>query len=119
MIWTEERRAAASADMIGRLARLKAARNRLQKIVMRTHLYPFDRVVLEAIDLVGEVRYWELPDLSGYSNSTCGTATHKLKLHGLVMKSAGRMRITERGKITLAIIRGKEQRARLALRRAA
>ena len=54
----------------------------------------------------------ELPDLAGYEQRTCDHAVICLRQMGLIEKNAGSNFVTEKGKIVLALIIGKESRAR-------
>jgi hypothetical protein len=68
--------------------------------------------VLQAIVEHGFVKTWDLPDLSGYPKGTSSSATCYLRRLGLVEVRAGFWVATERGKIALAIIFGKQARRR-------
>lgn len=79
----------------------------------------FERCVLEAI-----VRHPALPsclieDVSGYNGTYVALAIANLRRLALIEKIAGVYYATERGKIALAIIVGKETRARSRQRSAA
>jgi len=75
-------------------------------------LYNFDRDVLEAIDRAGEMQRCELQDRSGWGRRSADAAVHKLYKNELIYKTCNKYRLTDRGKIALALVRGKERRAR-------
>lgn len=74
----------------------------------------YERDVLEAIDRAGELRPYELTMESGWPATSCAAGQLRLRRFGLVYKAAQSLRLTDLGKIVLAITRGKEHRRRLA-----
>jgi hypothetical protein len=75
------------------------------------------RDILEVIVRERSVHRRELPDLSGYGLRAVAAGLTALRQLALIERAGGHYTATERGKIALAIIIGKESRAR-ARRRA-
>jgi hypothetical protein len=86
---------------------------------MRATLYSYERDTLEAIDRHGELRPYELSDQSGWPAASCAAAQGRLRRLGLLYRAGDSLRLTDAGKIVLAITRGKEHRARLLRRKPA
>lgn len=66
--------------------------------------------VLETVTRHGPINSADLVDLSGYTISHCSVAATILRRCGLMVPIHGKYEATERGKIALAIHRGKEKR---------
>jgi predicted transcriptional regulator len=84
----------------------------------RATLYSYERDTLEAIDRDGELRSYEIADQAGWAHGSCAAAVMRLRRFGLIYKAAYCWRLTDLGKVVLAVVRGKETRTR-AHRRAA
>lgn len=70
-----------------------------------------DRDVLEAIDRDPGLPFWGIADRSGYSTGTAAKSITRLKKDGFVERFSGGNHTSERGKIVLAILRGREAAA--------
>lgn len=74
---------------------------------------PAQVAILKAIVKHGPVKYYELEDLSGYASGTCHIAVARFKKLGLIRPEFGfPYEATEKGKIILAILMGKETKRR-------
>jgi predicted transcriptional regulator len=78
----------------------------------RATFYRYERDTLEAIDRAGELRSYEISDEAGWPGGSCAAAITRLRHFGLIYKAASAWRLTDRGKIVLAITRGKEMQDR-------
>lgn len=80
-------------------------------------MYRLVRCVLEALVLRGPTHKIELEDLSGYKLNSVGPALTFLNLHRLAERCPNRFgawQATDAGKIYIALVSGKEMRARAA-----
>lgn len=78
-------------------------------------MYPLVRCVLEALALQGRCHRIELADLAGYELNSVGPALTFLCLHAMAEPCTdkfGSWQATDAGKIYIALVRGKEMRAR-------
>lgn len=73
---------------------------------------PYECDILEAIVKAERCKWFEISDLSGYSDGSVDRALALFKRRGLIERVSGALEATDRGKIILAIAMGKEARKR-------
>jgi predicted methyltransferase len=70
------------------------------------------RAVLEAVVKAEFSKNWQTPDLSGYNRRYTDGALAELRKTGLIETRSGYLAATERGKIFIALVIGRETKAR-------
>lgn len=89
--------------------------------VMRYGLWEFNLDTLQALGSPDGLHNWELQERTGWCLVYCRASIYRLRDLNLAEKREfhGKWQLTERGKIVLAIIVGKESRRRFSEKAAA